>query len=235
MNILILSDEIEQRKNFKLSIEEKFFSIRVYQGKNKEDGRKIITNNNIDLFFIDTKLKDGELGLDFAKELRRLEKYEITPIIFISDDISYMLEALKKTNCFDYLLKPFKNKEIIEIVNKFSRHNKNLERRDYIFLKDINKNHIKLYIKDILFLEYYLKICVIHTQNKTITIRVNGIENIIREINYKNIIRTHKSYAVNIDNIKEIKKVSSKLWNIEFTNYEKVAELSYNFKNKILG
>lgn len=55
----------------------------------------------------------------------------------------------------------------------------------------------------------------------------------INEINYKNIIRTHKSFAVNIDYLKEIRKVNTKLWEITFYNYDKVSELSYNYRNDL--
>ena len=87
--------------------------------------------------------------------------------------------------------------------------------------------------KDILFLEYYLKKCVIHTKNRSINIKTNSIENVIKEINYKNFLRTHKSYAVNLDNVKEIKRINSKLWEVVFNDYDKTADLSYSFKNKL--
>lgn len=196
--------------------------------------KKIIDSGNIiDLFFLDTKLKEGS-GLDFAKFIRQIDKYEISPIIFISGQVSYIVEALKEVNCFDYLLKPYALEKVFELVDKFLRHLKKIEKNNYIFFKDINGNQIKIYHKDILFLEYYLKKCIIHTRVGSINIRTNGIDNIIKEINYKNILRTHKSYAVNLDNIKEIKRINSKLWEVVFFyNYDKTADLSYSFKNNL--
>ena len=67
----------------------------------------------------------------------------------------------------------------------------------------------------------------------SVNVRTNGIENIIKEINYKNIIRTHKSFAVNLDNIKEVKRINAKLWEVIFKDYDKTADLSYSFKNKL--
>ncbi|MDU5108116.1 LytTR family DNA-binding domain-containing protein [Clostridium sp.] len=233
MNILVLEDEVYQREMLKKCIEEKFLDVRVYEAESEEEAKKIIDSGNIiDLFFLDTKLKEGS-GLDFAKFIRQIDKYEISPIIFISGQVSYIVEALKEVNCFDYLLKPYALEKVFELVDKFLRHLKKIEKNNYIFFKDINGNQIKIYHKDILFLEYYLKKCIIHTKVGSINIRTNGIENIIKEINYKNIIRTHKSYAVNLDNIKEIKRINSKLWEVVFYNYDKTADLSYSFKNNL--
>ena len=233
MNILVLEDEINQREMLKKCIEEKFLDVRVYEAESENEAKQIIESENIiDLFFLDTKLKKGS-GLDFAKSIRKIDKYEITPIVFISGQVSYIIEALNEVNCFDYLLKPYDIEKVFELVDKFLRHLKKVEKNNYIFFKDLNGNQIKIYHKDILFLEYYLKKCIIHTRVGSINIRTNGIDNLIKEINYKNILRTHKSYAVNLDNIKEITRINSKLWEVGFYDYDKKADLSYSFKNKL--
>ena len=233
MNILVLEDEVYQREMLKKCIEEKFLDVRVYEAESEEEAKEIIHSGNIiDLFLLDTKLKAGS-GLDFAKFIRQIDKYEISPIIFISGQASYIIKALKEVNCFDYLLKPYAIEKVFELVEKFLRHLKDIEKKNYIFFKDINGSQIKIYYKDILFLEYYLKRCIIHTKIGSINIRTNGIDNIIKEINYKNILRTHKSYAVNLDNIKEIKRINSKLWEVGFYDYDKKADLSYSFKNNL--
>ncbi|MGN0026586.1 MAG: LytR/AlgR family response regulator transcription factor [Clostridium sp.] len=233
MNILVLEDEVYQKKILKKCIEEKFLDVRVYEAESQVEAKKIIDSGNIiDLFFIDIKLKEGS-ALDFAKYLRKIEQYEISPIIFINGEVAYIIEAFKEVNCFDYLLNPYAIEKVFELVEKFLRHLKKIENKNYIFFKDINGNKIKINYKDILFLEHYLKRCIIHTKKGFINIRTNGIENIIKEINYKNILRTHKSYAVNLDNIKEIKRINSKLWEVVFYDYDKKADLSYSFKNNL--
>lgn len=233
MNILVLEDDIYQRTYLSKIIEENFLDVRVYEAATEEEAKKIIDgNNNIDLFFLDINLNVGS-GLSFAKDIRKIEKYEISPIVFISGQVSYIIEALNKVNCFDYLVKPYFKEKIVEIVEKFLRHLKNIEKNNYIFFKDIIGNQIKIYHKDIIFLEYYLKRCKVHTKTESINIRTSGLENIIKEINYKNIIRTHKSYAVNLDNIRDIRKINSKLWEISFYNYDKKADLSYSYKNNL--
>ena len=46
MNILVLEEEVNQRRMLKTYIEEKFLDVRVYQGKTEEEAKEIINKNN---------------------------------------------------------------------------------------------------------------------------------------------------------------------------------------------
>ena len=233
MNILVLENENFQGMYLSKIIKENFLEVRVYEASSIKEAKKIVNSKNvIDLFFLDINLNIGS-GLTLAKDIRKIERYELTPIVFISESVEYIMEALNEVNCFDYLVKPYFEEKAIKIVEKFLKHFNKKQENDYIFFKDISGEQIRVYYKDIIFLEYYLKKCIIHTKIGSVDVRTMGIDNIIKEINYKNIIRTHRSYAVNLDNIKEIKKVNSKLWEIGFYDYDKKADLSYNFKNNL--
>lgn len=233
MNILILEDDEYQRMYLSKIIKDKFIDVRVYEAGTEDEASNFIKGEKIiDLFFLDVNLEVGS-GLNFAKSVRKVDKYEVSPIIFISGQMSYIIQALNEVNCFDYLSKPYSKGDIIKIVGKFLRHIKKVEDNNYIFFKDTEGNQKRIYYKDIIFLEYFLKKCTIHTKVGEIKIRGYSLDNIINEINYANILRTHKSFAINLDHIKEIKKVNSKLWEVSFYNYDKKADLSYSYKNNI--
>ena len=233
MNILIVEDNAYQRAYLSKIIKENFLDVRVYEASTIVEAKSIIDNKRvIDLLFLDINL-NGDSGLSLAKDIRKIEKYEVTPIVFISGAIAYIIEALNEVNCFDYIVKPYFEKKVLLIVEKFLKNLNKIEEVNYKFFKDINGNQIRVYYKDILFLEYYMKSCIIHTKIGAINIRANGIDNLIKEINYKSIIRTHKSYAVNLDNIKEIKRLNPKLWEVGFYDYSKKADLSYSYKSNL--
>lgn len=82
-------------------------------------------------------------------------------------------------------------------------------------------------------MHFHINIYTIHTVFGEYNIKSNGLEKLINEINYKNIIRTHKSFAVNLDHLKEIRKVNPKLWEVSFKNYNEKADLSYNYRENI--
>lgn len=232
MNILIVEDDIIQSSLLREMIEMKYIDVRVYEAKSEKESTNIIEKVEIDLFFLDINLKDSS-GLRLAENIRKIEKYELIPIVFISGQIGYMIDALKKVNCHDFIIKPYDMDNILKIIDKFLRHRNKGANENYIYFKIVDGNEIKIHKKDIVFIEYYLKKCIIYTTFSEHNIKSNGLEKLINQINYKNIIRTHKSFAVNLDHLKEIKKVNSKLWEISFYNYDKVSELSYNYKNDL--
>lgn len=161
MNILILEDDEYQRMYLSKIIKDEFIDVRVYEAGTEDEARNLINGEKIiDLFFLDINLEVGS-GLNFAKRVRGVEKYEVSPIIFISGQMSYITQALKEANCFDYLSKPYSKDDIIKIVEKFLRHIDKVEDNNYIFFKDTEGNQKRIYYKDIIFLEYFLKKCTI--------------------------------------------------------------------------
>ncbi|WP_418223769.1 LytTR family transcriptional regulator DNA-binding domain-containing protein [Clostridium isatidis] len=74
---------------------------------------------------------------------------------------------------------------------------------------------------------------MLHTLHGEYKIKSDGLNKILDKINNDNIIRTHKSFAVNLEHIKEIRKVNFKLWEISFYNYDKTSELSYSYRKYI--
>lgn len=231
MNILIVEDDTLQSSLLRKMIEMNYIDIRVYEARSKKEAMSVIEKVEIDLFFLDINLKDSS-GLRLGENIRKIKKYELVPIVFVSGEISYIVEALKKVNCHDYITKPYKMESILKIIDKFFKHKNEIVDENYIWFNTVDGIKVKIYIKDIIFIEYYLRRCIIHTLYGGYRIQSNGLNKIISEINYKNIIRTHKSFAVNLEHIKEIRQLNSKLWEISFYNYDKTSELSYSYKNE---
>lgn len=232
MNILLAEDAEIQRSYFRKIIEMNYTDFEVYEAENEKESMDIIEKVEIDIFFLDIKLKENS-GLELAENIRKIEKYELVPIVFISGQIGYIIDALKKVNCHDFITKPYDIDDITKIIDKFLRHKEKTDNENYTYFKTIDEIEIKVHNKEIIFIEYYLKKCTIHTVFGEYNIKSNGLEKLINEINYKNIIRTHKSFAVNLDHLKEIRKVNPKLWEVSFKNYNEKADLSYNYRENI--
>ncbi|NLL29600.1 MAG: response regulator transcription factor [Clostridiales bacterium] len=232
MNILIVEDDALQSSLLREMIEMNYIDIRVYEAQSEKEAMNIIKKEEIDLFFLDISLKDSS-GLTLAENIRKIEKYELVPIVFVSGQIDYMIRALKKVNCHDFITKPIYMDEIKKVIDKFLRHKNKIFDENYNNFKTVDGNEVRIYIKDIIFIEYYLKRCVLHTLYGEYKIKSDGLNKVIDEINYKNIVRTHKSFAVNLDHIKEIRKINLKLWEISFYNYDKTSKLSYSYKKHL--
>jgi DNA-binding LytR/AlgR family response regulator len=233
MNILIAEDDIIQRELLSEMLESKYIDIRIYVAATENECMEIIDDKEIDLFFMDINLKDSS-GLKLTEKIRKINKYELTPIVFITGELGYLIDAFKKVHCYDYIMKPYDISCITSIVDKFGKYSSGKNKDTsctYFKIDDVIQ--VRVYHEEIIFIEYYLKKCMIHTLNEVYNIKSRGLKNTLEEINCSNIVRTHRSYAVNKKHIRNIEKINSKSWEIMFRDYNKKAELSYSYKDNI--
>ena len=58
---------------------------------------------------------------------------------------------------------------------------------------------------------------------------------LIAEIKFKDLIQSHRSYAINIDHLHTIEKDYEKLWTVSFYDYSEKAKLGYNYRKQIIS
>ena len=198
---------------------------------------EITIKDNIDIFYVDICLNNSS-GLDFAKEVRQIAKYEYSLIIFLTTHVEYITQAFKEVHCYDYILKPYNLSDVVNITKRFKLHIENIndmtKDKKYVVIKVRKGVNVKIYIDDTIFIEVNLRVCIIHTVNGIYKVNNLGLKEIINLINCNNIIQCHKSFAVNINYIKEIETIDSRSSGIYFENYDKNALLGYKFKNIIM-
>lgn len=235
MNILIAEDDKLQRENLKKMIQEIDKNSTIYEAEDKDEALKISIDNNIAIFYIDIILKNSS-GLDLAIELRKIYKYELSWIIFLTTHVEYLTQAFKEVHCYDYILKPYDKEALIDISKRIllSADNNNVLKRKYVVFDLKDGVFIKIYVDEIIFIEVNIRICTIHTKKGKYEVNRLSLKHAIKLTNSKDIIQCHKSFAVNTNYITKIKKVSIKSYELFFENYEKSALLSYKYKNMIL-
>ena len=84
--ILIVEDSDSLLKCMQEGVSEfdyKYFSCRADGAANGRDGLKKVLNHQYDLIITDMKMPEKD-GPEFIKEIRKLENYKKTPIIFMS-------------------------------------------------------------------------------------------------------------------------------------------------------
>lgn len=237
MNVLIVEDDRIQRKNLKSTIQQIDKGINIYEAEDKGEALEIANKNNIDIFYIDISLKNSS-GLDFAMELRKVQRYEFSFIIFLTTHIEYITQAFKQVHCYDYLLKPYDIADVESMTKRFILHDDKIndtpKDKNYVVFEIKKGINVKIYVDEIIFIEMSLRVCMIHTVNGVYKISRLALEKILKLINCDNIIQCHKSFAVNINHIRKIENIDSKLSEIFFENYEENALLGYKFKSIIM-
>ena len=72
---MVVEDVKEQREALVKMIERNYIDSRIYSTDSVKKALQIATKKDINLFILDIELIDGS-GLDLAKELRKMNKYD---------------------------------------------------------------------------------------------------------------------------------------------------------------
>lgn len=162
--------------------------------------------NLVRIYFLDVDLGDGLNGIELGEKIRQKDPTGYIVFITSHSDMS-RLTFEYKVEALDYILKDEINilkKRISScIIEAYSRHSSN---KNEIYSIKVGERMINLRYEDILFFETSVikhKIKV-HELNRQIEFygSLNDLENELDE----RFIRCHKSFIVNVNNIKEIDK-----------------------------
>jgi DNA-binding LytR/AlgR family response regulator len=151
---------------------------------------------NIDLIFLDIHLPKLK-GLDFIQTLK-----EPPHIIITTAYHEYALQGYE-LNIVDYLLKPIEFSRFLKAVNKLRllTSDKSYSApvfappgRDHLFV-NTNKKKVKIYFKDILYIESLKEYVRIFTPDKTITTKFQ-LGQIEEQLPKADFLRIHRSFIV---------------------------------------
>lgn len=237
-NILILEDDCIQLRTLSDIIKQSGNMYRVYEATNSTEALKIAKQEMINLFYVDINLKN-ESGLTFALEIRKMQNYRLTWIVFVTIYKEFMLPAFKKIHCYDYILKPY-NKESIQKITRFLLSGSCVqlavtELNEKFIIVPVKNIQVKIFINEIIFVEVFIRTSIIHTVNGSFTIDYLSLKKLNSMIEDKNILQSHRSYLVNIKYINKIEKTNDKTsCKIYFYNTDKIALLGNNYKKFII-
>lgn len=246
-SVIIVEDDFMQRdilKKMVLSMDE---YMEIHEADSENSALDIIKKHDINMFLIDISLKESS-GLELAMKIRNIDKYHFSQIIFLTTHMEYVTQAFKQTHCYDYIIKPYNQDEVQAMLHRLIRYensrldNVNDNLNDYSKKMDkkipVNlKNGICALIKidDIVFIEIVGRVCEINTIRGMYEANNTSLKKIMELIDSKDIVQSHKSFAVNKNYIFMIERISPKLSTIYFTEYAKTALLGYKFKDDIMS
>lgn len=108
-----LTEALQKHPEFKI----------VATADNLADAQKLIIEKRPDLLFLDVELPDGK-GFDMIDRIRPQITWNMKIIFYTAFD-KYMLNAIRSA-AFDYLLKPFTDDELEDILKKYAGHEHDL-------------------------------------------------------------------------------------------------------------
>lgn len=151
MNLLIADDENLELKVLEKTVKKHFVDeLEIFASSNGRKASQICDEVKPDIALLDIEMP-GMNGIELAKYIK--EKYADCIIIFITayDRFDYAIEAMH-IKAFDYLLKPWKEEKLFELINTSIENVRSMQKTDSIVhsQKDIIKDYIdRNYKKDI--------------------------------------------------------------------------------------
>ena len=166
--ILIIEDNEIIIKGLKYLLEQEQFEVQVCL--NAQEAMNIIGKQEFDLIVLDIALPDGN-GFEICEYIKQ---YTDIPIIFLTakDEEQDVVKGLDM-GAEDYIIKPFRNKELISRINNvLRRFNKENNKIEYGNI-EINLDEKSVYVngKNVEFtkLEYKILLLLLSNVGKTVT------------------------------------------------------------------
>ncbi|HPZ24205.1 MAG TPA: response regulator transcription factor, partial [Bacilli bacterium] len=168
MNILIVEDNDIIAHGLEYYLTNEGFKIHINSTSN--EAKNTIKNNKFNLIILDISLPDGN-GFDLCKYIKEEND---TPIIFLTayDEEKDIVKAFD-LGAEDYIVKPFRNRELLSRINNVLRHhnsNNNIIENGRVRI-DIDSSRVFVDNSEVILtaLEYKILLFLYSNLNSTIT------------------------------------------------------------------
>lgn len=162
-NILLIEDDESIVKGLVYNLEQVGFNVDICINKGQIDNLDI---NNYNLIILDIMIP-GTNGYILFNEIR--SKCDI-PIIFLTaiDDEDTIVKCFN-LGCDDYVVKPFKIRELISRINRLIGTNKYIRVSSITIDTSCNKVYVDNKLIDLTSLEYKILLILLSNKNKIVT------------------------------------------------------------------
>ena len=227
LNFVICDDNSKILQKLSVTLENIFTKYNYdgvvsYQTNDVEDLLKYVDENKIDVLFLDINLKSKTTGLEVAEIIRKKNKNIY--LIFMTGHLEYAMLAYKfKT--FDYIAKPFTVERLEDTIVRLFDDIRGLPRK---YIKIDNKNTI-LDENEVEYIKKDGMKVVFHTVFREYEAysSFNKLESSLPN----NFFRCHKSFVINLNNVKNVDFVENRIY---FQNND-FCEIGKKKKKSLIG
>jgi two-component system, response regulator PdtaR len=191
----------------------------------KASALTIFQQEEVDIVLMDIHLRGEEDGVDTARELLAIRSIPIVYLTALTDDRT--VERVKTTHPTAFLTKPYNMAGVriaieLAVVNFAAAREQQqdssgtistnvkptgstlgndtiLRLEDNIYVKN-SVRFVKIALQDILYLEANNNYVSLWTEEQKLALRIS-LAQLLEKINYKKLVRIHRSYAVNMEKI----------------------------------
>lgn len=222
MNIAIIDDEKPARSELKYLIDKMVSNAEIVEVSSGEEALNILHLHSFDLLCIDINLGDIS-GITLAYTAKKI--LPDVEIVFATAYNNYAEDAFQ-VEALDYLLKPFSEKKVKHMIDKYNtKYNKEMRAMDGKITKiplNINKKILLVDLSSIVYIEAQNKSCMIFTKRERYmdNTPLKVFEDLLTPNGF---FRIQRSYLVNIQYIREIYPWFNNSWCARMQYFEEKA------------
>lgn len=149
----------------------------------------ILNREQVDLMFLDIEMPKIS-GISFIKTLKNKPL-----VIFCTAYREFAIESYD-LNAVDYLLKPFSFERFLKAINKAKDliPQSSTSSEDYCYFK-VDRKNVKIYYKEILYVEGLSNYVVIHTQKEQFIVYTR-LKDLEKSLPQNTFVRIHRSFII---------------------------------------
>ena len=231
--IVLLEDNISCRKQLHEIALKINPTLEFFETGRASEAYEYAIENKISAFFLDIQVEDYS-GIELAKQLRQIKKYQFTPIIFITAMPTKEMEAFRHIHCYDYILKPYSEEAVIDVFQRILvdyMSEKNMDEEKKLALKFTNFTQL-IDMKDIVYVEYLNRRIVIITENETIEYLRMPLKKFKPLLDDERFLQVHQSIIVNLN---FVEKIVFDLKKIRFNSIKHEVPIGRSFLKEVRG
>lgn len=207
-NILIIEDNEACMNALVEMVKECDSASAIYCADNSATAYKYAMEERIDLFLVDIMLdktvRNDVSGIIFADKMRKIDRYQFVPLIFITSLEDYRMSAYQNLHCYGYIEKPFDFKRVKETIREALKYP----------VKDERCNRFIYYRKDgilysidterIIYMKSISRSLFVYLVDEEIELPYKTCSGILRELNADVFLQCNRSVIVNREFISSV-------------------------------
>lgn len=228
--IFVLEDDDRSREALCRMLEKISDQITVDAAADLAKARLLLCSAvSFDLFLLDIHLKqDGEedqSGFLFAEEVRSMKQYEFTPIVMVTSIAGLEMKAYRKLHCYQYIVKPYIQAEISEIVNKVLFHLQTTKTPSILVKKDgIN---YRISCDDIVYCKAIPRGVCLCLKREQLNVLYTSIRQLMEQLPPEQFFQCHRMFVVNKNAIRYYDLVNQV---IRVEGYQETIDIGVTYK-----
>lgn len=211
-NVLIIEDEKACRNALAEMTQKCDAAGAVFCAGNSSEAYKYAMEKEIDLFLIDIMLDENNVkdlaGIVFAENIRTMERYSFTPIIFITSLVDQQMNAFHRLHCFDYLEKPFDPLHAQELIKKALKMPVVEDRAREVLYYKKDSILFTLVVDEIKYIESHLRKITAHMADGNVDVPYYPNRTFMKDLPRKYFVQCNRNISLNRKYIEHVDKAN---------------------------